>query len=64
MKRPSVQEVIGIVQLGGGEFLGVQCARSESLVLFNDPRSHSTLAVPISELTPEAVRVKIKNSDQ
>jgi len=37
--------------------------KMESLVLFNSPRTRTTLAIPISHLTAEAVREHLAESD-
>ncbi|MGD0428524.1 MAG: hypothetical protein ABSC10_17570 [Candidatus Acidiferrales bacterium] len=55
-----------IVAAGGGSYVGVLKEipdKMESLVLFNSPRTRTTLAIPISHLTVEAVREHIAESD-
>jgi hypothetical protein len=55
-----------IVAAGGGSYVGVLKEipdKMESLVLFNSPRTRTTLAIPISHLTVEAVREHLAESD-
>jgi hypothetical protein len=55
-----------IVEAGGGSYVGVLKEiphKMESLVLFNSPRTRTTLAIPISHLTVEAVREHLAESD-
>jgi hypothetical protein len=55
-----------IVAAGGGSYVGVLKEipdKMESLVLFNSPRARTTLAIPISHLTAEAVREHLAESD-
>jgi hypothetical protein len=55
-----------IVAAGGGSYVGVLKEipdKMESLVLFDSPRTRTTLAIPISELTAEAVREHLAESD-
>jgi hypothetical protein len=55
-----------IVAAGGGSYVGVLkeiADKMESLVLFNSPRTRTTLAIPISHLTAEAVREHLAESD-
>jgi predicted GNAT family acetyltransferase len=51
------------VEKGGGEYKGVQegvpSANLKGLVLFDHPETHSTLALPEDEVTPEAVKAKL-----
>jgi hypothetical protein len=52
------------VEEGGGVWVGIQdCAPHTDLVLFNSPKTGSTLALKTTEITPELVRSKIKNSN-
>jgi hypothetical protein len=56
--------VQAIVEKGGGVYCGIQHAVSgPDLVLFNSPRTGSTLAVELSHLTPAAVARRIAESD-
>jgi hypothetical protein len=52
------------VKAGGGEYKGVQEGVPEAglkgLVLFDHPETHSTLALPEDEVTPEAVKAKLE----
>lgn len=53
-----------LVRQGGGEYVG-EMPRSggrKPLVLFNDPVTHSTLALPAEDLTPENVAARIADS--
>jgi len=55
-----------IVAAGGGSYVGVLKEipdKMESLVLFNSLRTRTTLAIPISHLTVEAVREHLAESD-
>jgi hypothetical protein len=55
-----------IVAAGGGSYVGVLQEipdKMESLVLFNSPWTKTTLAIPISHLTAEAVRKHLAESD-
>jgi hypothetical protein len=55
-----------IVIAGGGSYVGVLKEiphKMESLVLFNSTRTRTTLAIPISHLTVEAVREHLAESD-
>jgi hypothetical protein len=49
------------VEEGGGIWVGIQ---SGTLVLFNSKKTGSTLALKTTEITPEAVRRRIKNSNE
>lgn len=51
--------IVREVQNGGGHFHSFQPTREDYLVLFNHPESRTTLALPISNLSAEAVREKI-----
>lgn len=52
-----------IVEAGGGVWVGVLTRRKRPvLILFNDPETHSTLALPPDGLTISAVRAKIAKS--
>jgi len=48
-----------VVGLGGGVYRGAMA----DLVLFDSPATRSTLALRVSELTPEAVRAHIAESN-
>ncbi len=55
-----------MVAAGGGSYVGVLKEipdKMESLVLFNSPRTRTTLAIPISHLTAQAVREHLAESD-
>lgn len=47
------------VELAGATFCGFQHGWGEDLVLFNHPITHSTLALPLSELSIANIRAKI-----
>jgi len=52
-----------LVAQGGGVWVGVQrCPRGEDLLLFDDPASGTTLSLPVSQVTAEAVGLKIQES--
>ena len=66
--NPSVNEaeISSIVEAGGGRFIGVLKKvpeKSEAIVLFISPETKSTLAIPISQLTVEAVRSQLAESN-
>jgi hypothetical protein len=55
-----------IVEAGGGRYVGVLKEipeRMESIVLFISPETKTTLGVPISRLTVEAIREQLAESD-
>lgn len=59
-------EISSIVETGGGKYVGVLKeipGRMESIVLFVSPQTRSTLGIPISRLTVEAVRDQLAESD-
>jgi hypothetical protein len=59
-------EISSIVEAGGGRFIGVLKEvpeKSEAFVLFISPETKSTLAIPISLLTVEAVRQQLAESN-
>ena len=59
-------EISSIVAAGGGRYVGVLKEipyKMESVVLFSSPRTRTTLGLPISRLTAEAVREHLAESD-
>jgi hypothetical protein len=65
---PSLNEadISSIVEAGGGRYIGVLKKvpqKSEAIVLFISPKTKSTLAIPISQLTVEAVRKQLAESN-
>jgi len=55
-----------IIEAGGGKYVGVLKeipGRMESIVLFVSPQTRSTLSIPMSRLTVEAVRNQLAESD-
>jgi hypothetical protein len=59
-------EFSSIVAAGGGRYVGVLKEipdQMECVVLFSSPRTRTTLALPISRLTVEAVREHLTESD-
>lgn len=59
-------EFASIVAAGGGRYVGVWKEfpnKMESVVLFSSPRTKTTLGIPISRLTAEAVREHLAESD-
>jgi hypothetical protein len=59
-------EFSSIVAAGGGRYVGVLKeipGKMESIVLFNSPRTRTTLGLPTSRLTVEAVREHLAESD-
>jgi hypothetical protein len=62
----SEAEMCSIVKSGGGKYVGVMNeipGKVESIVLFTSPQTRSTLALPSSRLTAEAVREQLAKSD-
>jgi hypothetical protein len=59
-------EISSIVSAGGGKYVGVLKEipnKLESVVLFNSPQTRTTLGIRISNLTVEAVREHLAESD-
>ncbi len=59
-------EVSLIVEAGGGKYVGVLKeipGAMESIVLFISPQTRTTLGIPMSRLTAEAVRDQLAESD-
>jgi hypothetical protein len=59
-------EISSIVSAGGGKYVGVLKEipnKMESVVLFNSPRTRTTLGIRISSLTVDAVRKHLAESD-
>jgi hypothetical protein len=59
-------EMSSIVEAGGGKYVGVLKeipGRTESIVLFISPQTRSTLGIPMSRLTVEAVRQQLSQSN-
>lgn len=66
--NPSLNEaeIASIVEAGGGRFIGMLKKvpeKSEAIVLFISRETKSTLAIPISQLTVEAVREQLAESN-
>lgn len=61
----SEAEMFLIVRAGGGRYVGILNAipEMESVILFASPQTRTTLAIPISRLTVEAVREQLAESD-
>jgi hypothetical protein len=62
----SEAEMCSIVEAGGGRYVGLMNeipGKVESIVLFTSPQTRSTLALPSSRLTVEAVREQLDKSD-
>jgi hypothetical protein len=63
---PSEAEMSLIIEAGGGKYVGVLMAipdKMESIILFMSPQTRTTLGVPISRLTVEAVREQLAESN-
>jgi hypothetical protein len=63
---PGEMEFASIVAAGGGRYVGILKgipSKMESVVLFNSPRTRTTLGILISCLTVEAVREHLAESD-
>lgn len=63
--RLSDAEISSIVEAGGGRYVGVLSAISkmESIILFISPQTRTTLGIPMSRLTVDAVREQLAESD-
>jgi hypothetical protein len=62
----SENELCSIVEAGGGKYVGVWKGipgKIESGVLFISPQTRTTLGIPISRLTVEAVRRQLAKSN-
>ncbi|MFZ0884017.1 MAG: hypothetical protein WAN14_11510 [Candidatus Acidiferrales bacterium] len=62
----NVPEISSIVEAGGGKYIGVvkeAGEKAEVLVLFISQQTRSTLAIPLSRLTAEAVRTQVAESN-
>jgi hypothetical protein len=62
----SEAEMCSIVETGGGRYVGVMNeipGKVESIVLFTSRQTRSTLALPSSRLSVEAVREQLAKSD-
>jgi hypothetical protein len=59
-------EMRRIVEAGGGRYVGIMSeipGKAEPIVLFISPQTKSTLSLPCSRLTAEAVREQLAESD-
>ena len=59
-------ELACILEAGGGRYVRILTEipnKMESLILFNSPRTRTTLGIPLSRLTMEAVREHLPESD-
>lgn len=54
-----MRRLLQTVELAGATFCGFQQGWGEDLVLFNHPLTHSTLALPVSQLSIDNIRAKI-----
>lgn len=64
--RWSEPEMSSIVEAGGGKYVGVLNEipeKMESVILFISPQTRTTLGIPISHLTVDAVRERLAESD-
>jgi hypothetical protein len=64
--RLKEDEMSSIVEAGGGNFVGVLNeipGKMESIVLFISPQTRTTLGIPVSRLTAEAVREQLAESN-
>ena len=58
-------ELKQIVEEGGGIWVGVQdCSSFIDLALFNSPKTGSTLALRVNDVTVKNVSEKIRKSDE
>jgi hypothetical protein len=59
-------EISSVVAAGGGRYVGVLKeipGKMEPIILFISPRTRTTLGLPISNLTVDAVREHLAESD-
>jgi hypothetical protein len=64
--RLSEAEMSSIVEAGGGKYVGVLTEipeKMESIILFISPQTRTTLGIPVSRLSVEAVREQLAESD-
>jgi hypothetical protein len=64
--RLSEAEMSSIVEAGGGKYVGVLGEipeKMESIILFISPQTRTTLGIPVSRLSVEAVREQLAESD-
>ena len=64
--RLSQAEISSIVEAGGGRYVGVLSEipeKMESIILFISPQTRTTLGIPMSCLTVDAVREQLAESD-
>jgi hypothetical protein len=64
--RLSEAEMSSIVAAGGGKYVGVLSEipeKMESIILFISPQTRTTLGIPVSRLSVEAVREQLAESD-
>jgi hypothetical protein len=64
--RLSDAEISSIVEAGGGRYVGVLSEipeKMESIILFISPQTRTTLGIPMSRLTVDAVREQLAESD-
>jgi hypothetical protein len=62
---PDENTLRAMVEKAGGEWRGIQKTSrpgAKGLAFFNDPQTHSTLSVPIEQMSPEAVAQRIQAS--
>ena len=67
MPKPlSEAEISSIVEAEGGKYVGVlkeALEGTESITVFISPKTRTTLCIPISHLSVEAVREQLAESD-
>jgi hypothetical protein len=64
--RLSDAEISSIVEAGGGRYVGALSEipdKMESVILFISPQTRTTLGIPMSRLTVDAVRKQLAESD-
>jgi hypothetical protein len=64
--RLSEAEMSSIVEAGGGKYVGVLSEipdKMESIILFISPQTRTTLGIPVSRLTVEAIGDQLAESD-
>ncbi|HXQ35967.1 MAG TPA: hypothetical protein VN843_18270 [Anaerolineales bacterium] len=64
--RLSEAEMSSIVEAGGGKYVGVLSEipdKMESIILVISPQTRTTLGIPVSRLSVEAVREQLAESD-
>jgi len=57
-----LSKLASLISAHGGEFLGLQEGPRGMLVMFTDPATRSTLALPQADINPESVSQRMRES--